>query len=386
MNDLKATTLKLPANEVLPCMLWADAEGTAFLALEGDTGVLRRISFPDCIATKEKQLDGAFTWMSLSAEGLLLSDPHSEKIWIVDPATLEVKDKIPVPKLKRATSSPGLSWAAACDQGSFQSQKLYVVDLKSKASARVTVPQGAIFFGPHLGQFSGNRIGVDNPVVTPDGRHVFTQGDNPIVYPGPGPLSGSPVVPPGVLPSAISRFSFNDGKLKYEESDAGRTEQEPKTDAVITVSPDSKLVCLVSSQSGVVKANHGYMTPIYPLDTFKKPSATLVHGNAIGGVRPQAVGFDLKANCIYAPDLSHELIIWSPKGERKMMYTFETRIQSWPEVRNWFGVVIQEAVTRPWQEGDPAGFVQQYLVYPGGHQLIMMTNEAIYAVEIPKDQ
>src|SRR5579862_5329335 len=133
VNDLTAVTLNLPAKSLLPALIWADPQGSACFALEGDTGVLRRISFPDFNVVKKADLERKFNWISLSAEGLLLSENDSDDMWVVDPVTLEVKAKIAVPKLKRAVSAPSLSWAVACDLVQFPNQKLYVIDLKQKA-------------------------------------------------------------------------------------------------------------------------------------------------------------------------------------------------------------------------------------------------------------
>jgi len=46
--------------------------------------------------------------------------------------------------------------------------------------------------------------------------------------------------------------------------------------------------------------------------------------------------------------------------------------------------VIQPGYSRPWQEGDPAGVVEQYLVYPSGNRLVLLTGAAVYALEVPK--
>jgi hypothetical protein len=62
VDDAKVCTLKLSARTLLPCMLWADKKGSAFLAVEGSTGLLRRISFPDFKVIKEKDLERKFTW------------------------------------------------------------------------------------------------------------------------------------------------------------------------------------------------------------------------------------------------------------------------------------------------------------------------------------
>jgi hypothetical protein len=130
VDDLKVTDLKVLGKATLPCMLWVDPEGSAFMALDGGTGVLRPISFPECRVTKEKDFKRKFAWMSLSGSGVLLSEDDTEEIWVVDPATLEVKTKVAIPKLNRAVSAPGQKWAVACDRGQpAHDQKIYVADL-----------------------------------------------------------------------------------------------------------------------------------------------------------------------------------------------------------------------------------------------------------------
>ena len=194
VNDLTAVTLNLPAKSLLPALLWADPQGSAFFALEGDTGVLRCISFPDCKVVKKADLERKFNWISLSAEGLLLSETDSDKMWLVDPATLQVKAKIVVPKLKRAVSAPSLSWAVACDLVEFPNQGLYVIDLKKKTATPWAEPENLRSQNPlnSIPNFVDNStamvrsahrtpLNLDSPVVTPDGAHVFTLGDRMIV-------------------------------------------------------------------------------------------------------------------------------------------------------------------------------------------------------------
>ena len=364
VDDLKVATLNLPSKGLLPCMLWADVEGSAFLALDGDTGILRRIGFPNCKVMKQKQLDGKFAWMSLSAEGLLLSDPGSERILVVDPGSLEQKAEIVVAKLKRADSAPGQSWAVACDQGPFHTQKLYFVDLVKRSTVAVTMPQRKVNTGfqdnPTWQQ--SNTFGADNPIVTPDGAYVFTRNNDFSMTPD------LPALAAKGLPTAY-RFSFNDGNLKYEESDAIRG--IGGFSSRITLSPDSKLVCL----------NWQNSTTIYPVDSFKKQACAL----ELGLMSP-CVGFDIKGGYIYGQNLSHDLVLFTPHGAKRKEYTLEKSIMSWPRSINRFGVVIQEAGSRPWQEGDTdgPGPVQQYLVYPGGNQVVLLTATALYAVEVPK--
>jgi hypothetical protein len=401
VDDLRVTTLTLPVKGLLPCMLWADAEGSAFLALHSDTGVLRRISFPGLKVTKQKNLDGKFSWMSMSAQGLLLSSPDSERIWVVDPATLEVKTKIDVPKLRRAVSAPALTWAVACDQDWFQKQKLYAVDLLKKKAVPCAVPQGNVpgYFvaglplwekdpvqipgaaasvvlpGGGVGRArlaQGNLLGLDSPAVTPDGAYVYTQGYN--LFQNWLDIGGKPPSKLSGIPTMF-RFSVKNGKLTYQDCDAARSSQDGSSMGEITISPDSKFVCLPGQPS------KGYATPIYPTGTFQKHVCTLD-----AGCCSRAVGFDLKAGYTYTQDAGHELIVLTPHGLKKKQYALERPTQVVGPVCNRWGEVIRPAYSRPWQEGDPAGVVQQYLIYPGGNQLVLLTGAAVYAVEVPRKE
>jgi hypothetical protein len=96
------------------------------------------------------------------------------------------------------------------------------------------------------------------------------------------------------------------------------------------------------------------------------------------------VGFDLKGGWTYTQNAGHELIILTRHGVKRKEYVLEKPTQYFCEERNREGEVIRPAYSRPWQEGDPAGVVQQYLVYPGGNQLVLLTRAALYAVDVPK--
>jgi hypothetical protein len=93
-----------------------------------------------------------------------------------------------------------------------------LVDGRQKTAAPWPVPKELV-----------GKIGLDNPAVTPDGAHVFTQGDLFDVH--------------------MCRFSLKGGRLKYEEAEGQIGEvrfqmrgSTPDNTAGITFSPDSKLV------------------------------------------------------------------------------------------------------------------------------------------------
>jgi len=228
----------------------------------------------------------------------------------------------------------------------------------------------------------GNVVGVDSPAVTPDGAYVYTQGYN-LVQTRSGPAGGADVFvapagdasrPKGMVGiPTMFRFSVKNGKLTYQDCDPARTAGDGSGMGEIAISPDSKLVCLPGQPS------KGYATPIYPRGTFQKHVCTLDADNCT-----RAVGFDLKAGYTYTQNAGHELIVFSPHGIKKKQYALERPIQVVGPVCTRWGVVIRPGYSRPWQEGDPAGVVQQYLVHPAGNQLVLLTGAAVYALEVPK--
>ncbi|OWK43875.1 hypothetical protein FRUB_03474 [Fimbriiglobus ruber] len=340
------TSLNLPGKNLLPCMLWADAKGSAFFALENASGVLRRISFPDFVVAKQADLERKFEWLSLSAEGLLLSDPTGEEIWVVDPATFDVKAKIPVPKLKRAVSAPGSFLAVACDQDAAKNQaqtngKLYVVNLRTKKATQWVAPNNA----------TRAEIGLDNPAMSPDGHYVFTK-----------------------YLEVMFRFSFKNGTLHYEDhtprmgrgasvaldSRAGYAQKMgPLYSAGITFSPDSKLVCMPNVSGNVHEKM--FTTVVYPINTFNKHQCTLDQGPY-----PQAVGFDLNGGRIFTQNYGHELLVFSLAGVKKKEYRFDLKPEAIPGHEK------------------AAGSVWQYLVHPDGNKIVMLTSDTGYYVDVPR--
>jgi hypothetical protein len=362
VDGLKVTTLTLPAKPQLACVLWADAKGSAFLTMEAETGLLRRVSFPKLMVETEKDLDRKFNWMSLSKEGLLLSDPSGEKVWLLDPETLELKAKIAVPQLGRAASAPGLSVAIASDRNN--TPVLYLVDLKTQKTTRGWVdpnagvnyqqylinkgkaPKGAAVW-PHNPDEAHPTL--ENPAVSPDGDFVYTENNQP----GGG----------------IARFSFKKGKLVYEDNSwdwevaSNRTGGSLARSGApgITFSPDLKYVCRADDLQFSLRGEDGL--PIYSVAAaFPKHHCVLEPST----VR-MAVGFDPKTGSIYTqsslkPAGYNQLAVFSSHGVKKNEY-------------KW---------------GKANEIVLQYLVHPDGNQIVMPAREAgsnrpsVYVVEVPK--
>jgi len=85
-------------------------------------------------------------------------------------------------------------------------------------------------------------------------------------------------------------------------------------------------------------------------------------------VSPQAVGFDPKGKYVYAQTGDHDLAVFTSDGTKQKEYLLDSQAGRTEQPYSCF----------------PAQSVQQYLVHPDGNQLVMLTQFAVYAIELPK--
>jgi hypothetical protein len=276
VEDATVTPLELDAKSLLPCLLWLDDKGSAFLALDGATGVLRRIAVPDFTVAKQKDLGRKATWLSPSAEGPIVSVADTGEVWVLDKDTYDVKKKIAVPNLKRAVSAEGLSVAFAA---SITGNELYTVDLKAGRTAKFMPPP------------KYDRGGFIDPVLSPDGRYLFL---------------GTPFGNCGRFRNEEGRLAFVDKIRLHGGSGLG-----------ICVSPDSKFVCQPAA-GGNVDAGGSYCTIVFIIDTFAKKECILEIG-----AHPKQVGWDPAGNAIYTGNSGTTLLVFTLAGVKQKEYTID---------------------------------------------------------------
>jgi hypothetical protein len=270
VDDLTVTPIKLDTKLLLPCLSWADTKGSAFFTADAH-GVVQRISFPDLKLERVKDFERKCTGLAVSSEGVLLSFPDPQQVWLLDLQTLDVRKKIDVPGVKGVAATP------ASHVGVAAGDKIYAVDLKTGAVHACTLPEDASI-----------GVGFNGPVMTADGQYVFTTGLE-----------------------AMCRFKVVAGKLRYEEISPRIANGHVAVG--IQVSPDSKLVCLPSRNGNYV--SKGYGVYIYPVTTFKKAELLLDPGP-----HPGAVAFDPAAGYIYASGAGGPFTVFSPAGIPKKSY------------------------------------------------------------------
>ncbi len=306
--DVSVTSVKLPSKTMLPCLTWADDKGSAFYALD-DSGTLRRVSFPDLKEEWTQVLGERCAWLSLSAEGLLITPAGGKEVWLIDPAKGEMKSRFAIARVKRAVSTAGSSFAVAT-----AGDALHVLDLKKGTSLKYDGPRP-------------QRGGLDDPVLTPDGKYLFTAGRLGL--------------------GQMHRWAIIDGRLGLEESSGGVT--QGRIDSGITVSPDSKWVCFPSYVGGGAQPPKNYTLSVFAVGDLKKPAFVLDPGGT-------AVGFDPAGGYIYAQNL--RLFDYGGK------FLKEYRLGSGPPMITVMG---------------------QILVHPAGGTFLMIGDNNVLAVSVPKN-
>ncbi|HVS39653.1 MAG TPA: hypothetical protein VMS17_29115 [Gemmataceae bacterium] len=277
IDDITVTPLSIDAKTLLPCLFWDGDKGDAFIAMDAN-GVIRRISYPDFKVLQEKDLQRKAAWLCPSAEGLVMTVPDKQEVWLLDAFTFDVKSKIDAPGVERAVSAPTSSVAAgsAKNKVGISGGNLLCIDLKQ---GKTTSFERA--------DFGAGPVGFLNPAMTPDGKYVLTQGGY-----------------------CICRFQVADGKFKYEESSSGTFTGAPRIG--VEVSPDSKWCCLPSGGA--------YVTLVYSVTSLAKPECSLEQGP-----HPIAVGFDPAGGWICTHTPGHVLALFTPSGVKKKEYAFDKK-------------------------------------------------------------
>ena len=271
VDDLSLTTINIPAKEVVPAMLWGNAEGTIVFVLE-KSGTLRRIAVPELSETHQLDLGRQCDWLSVSGQGLIVTVAGVQQVWLVDPETLQVKKKHPAPTVQQAVSGSKLSVAYIRND-----KQLATLDLvKGKLSGAVK------------GEF-------ESLAVTADGNYLLTASDK-------------------ITRSKIQKG----GALKFEE--AGPVIASGRRGSGLMVSPDSQWVCLPTGGGNITglpmhPAVKNYPTFIYPVKNLKKPDFAL----ELGGY-PEIVGFDPAAKLVYAQNADFPLIVCTTGGVKQKEY------------------------------------------------------------------
>jgi hypothetical protein len=278
VGDLKVREVSADVQKAPACLCWS-ADAKAFYLLDG-RGVLRRIAWPALKEERRLETGHSCSWLSLSAEGLLLTVADLQQVWLLDPNTLQLKKRFRVASVRRTVSAPPLSVGLAI---SADNNTLTVLDLKAGTSREIDRSS------------LGRDAGFTHAVVTPDGRYLFTQG--------------------GI--EQLQRYRLDGKTVRFEESSPRIAQNGQRID----VSPDGALVCLPSGGGNYAEREIGpYATFIYAVGHLKRPALILRLG-----AYPRAVGFDPRGGYIYAQNFDNQFILCSKDGARLAAHSLSDR-------------------------------------------------------------
>ncbi|HEY1379944.1 MAG TPA: serine protease [Gemmataceae bacterium] len=306
IGDLAVKEVSIGSGAAPACLCWS-ADGRSFYHLDG-SGVVRRIEYGTFTEQASCDTGRKCSWLSLSAEGVVVTVPDDQELRVLDPVTLKPVRKAPIAKAKRAVSSPGSRYAYAAETDPVRAL-LSVIDLKT----------GEIVKQYQAADFRKPLVGFDHLVLSADGRRLFTTSWE-----------------------AVCRFAVSGPTVRFEEQSPrliqGRFEG-------LCLSPDGQFVCAPcgGGNYNVEGEERGsYITYLYRADALKKSVLTLHQG-----AYPTAVGYDLPSGLLYGQNHESQLIVFTAKGIKLKEH-------------NLLG------------GRGAGGFVKQFLVHPDGRKLLVL--------------
>jgi hypothetical protein len=320
VEDAAVTTLRLGAEEVLPCLCWSD-DGRSFFYLDGPRGVLGQVALDGLAEVRRLEVGGKCSWLSASAEGLLVTVAERSQVWVVDPQGLRVKARLDVPGAERAVSAPGLSvaFARGTPLGFPGGAHLYALDLRAGTVGRAAIDGLPDKFLP---AWQGARL-------TADGKYLFTRH------------------------TELNRFRVDGPRLTYEDTGPNVVGQGRVVDLVL--SPDSRFACLPAGGGNDIAGPfpgrpelRRYSLYVYPVRDLHRPAFPLEVG-----AYPTVMGFDPAARLVYAKNSDYQLMVFDETGQLKKQY----------------------------QISNPTDEVRQFLAHPKGRKLLLLANK-LYLVEL----
>ncbi len=295
-DGLSVIEVGLPAASLVD-LHWIGDRGKRFVAVE-KSGVVHRVS-SGLRAEARLELGSKVSSVAMSRAGLLVLLPDSQELIIVDPASLEVKGSVSVPKIDHVTSSPELDLAFGTEGRSvYRHEDLTVIDLSNRQVVRQFSASDIHAAAPQTLVRSRRRralAGFAKATVTPDGRYFFCHSSG-----------------------ALHRFRIVGHGLSYEEVGGWVTEY-----GRLEVSPDSLYITGRIGRDPSFKPHLRVGYYVYRVTDLSTPMAAIIPG----GLRysPQAVGFDQDSRWVFSSAAGKQLVVFTVDGEWRKEYTLTER-------------------------------------------------------------
>ena len=280
VDDAKVVPVDVDNLEIADVALSTD--GSTAYVLQKD-GLLRKVAVPSLKEERQTNLDSPVAGMGLTRDGLAVAVTNVHEVWLLDPATLEVKHRVPLPGVTGLATAAGRSVLVARTGP----QAMALVDPSSeRVTARYTADDLAAATDGHA-----SAIRFDPCALSPDGRHLYLDGAG-----------------------AICRFGLSGSTLSFES--AGPPLGASPTG--LMVSPDGKYVAMPCRDGDAAppgQPTQPFATYVYRASDLTTPVMTLDSGPA-----PGPLAFDAAARQVYAQSDKRQLIVFTPTGERVKDY------------------------------------------------------------------
>jgi hypothetical protein len=341
--NILCTTILKNETQFVGDVCWS-ADGTAFFALDAQ-GTLRRIAWPGNVEERRLATNLPAASLALSKAGLLVSFPSAEEVWVVDPATLEVKTRMSAPGVQRVSATPAadVAFAAVTLKRAPQPPQpprapqppKNMIDPQPVDAGKAAPTEGIMVLNAATAkavrvydQYSPKHL-----TVTPDGNYLFIEGNI----------------------ERLLRYRIQGDELMFEE-DSPRLAGNGQG---IFVSPDSKYVCLTSPGGNYATDPMApvkqYTTLIFKTTDLKNAAFAIWTGES-----PRVVGFDPTSATVVSHNNDKQIMLFSETGVR-------TQEENLPGDRL--------AVTP-----------RQFLPHPAGGRMLVRTENAIFGVEFAKEE
>jgi hypothetical protein len=239
-------------------LCWA-ANADAFLALSR-SGRLHRIADSSLEELRRLDIGQGCGQLTMSGEGLLVTLPRLEEVWVIDPDSLAVRRRIGVAGLRAVVSGPDLAIAFA-----------FARDGDGDSPLRIDLTTGLVsavaLFQASDGAGNVQAHNFRNPALTADGRFMFAAGATPV------------------------RYRVEEDRLTFETADMRAQSRSLET----VISSDGRWVSAASH--------------VYPADDLNRPAFSLP-------ATATAVGFDTAGQRVFVSSRDHLLTIYDLTGRR----------------------------------------------------------------------
>ncbi len=297
--------------------------------------MVRKVAVPSMQEERNVTFPGDCFDMALSGAGLIVTSLETEAIYVLDPDSLALRRKIPVPGLVHLAVSNAHPLAAVTGrQGEYGHGAL--LTLINLETGRVLNEYGVGYFvgerarGARIHERGRLPSNYQNVRMSPDGQQVYIRSED-----------------------CIHRFRIQGERLEYEE--AGPALGAHRTDPRVEASGYAPFLSTTGSDSEI-KGHPPSCMHFYRATNLQSPEVSIEVTQLLRGL-----ALDSTARRVYTAQ-GGELHAWSMNGRKIRSY----------------------GISAAWEATDRVGDICSLSVHPGGRRLLTETVRKLLWVEMPE--